>query len=77
MRLTFPPSILRGEKVGACFLKRGRNGDPLVEVAGQRLQIQVPAGDRAAEVLLLVHGDQAGTDVVDLDVLPFELFGPG
>ena len=36
----------RGQQVGAGLLERRGDGDPLVEVAGQRLQVQVPAGRR-------------------------------
>ena len=46
-------------------------------VARQRLEVEVPARDGSAHVLLLVLSDQAGADVVDVDPLPVELTWAG
>ena len=56
----------RREQVGAGLLKRRGDGDPPVEMARQRLEVQVPLGDGTPQVLSLIQRDQAGTDVVDI-----------
>ena len=66
-----------GEEIGAGLLKGRGDGDSPVEMAGARLEVQVPAGDRASDVLFLIHHHQPGADVADIELLPVELFGPG
>ena len=53
IRLTLPPAIFAGDQVGARLVQRRRDGDAVIDVAGPRLQVQVPGGDLVAEVLLL------------------------
>ena len=68
---------LRGEQIRAGLLKGRGDGDPAIEMAGTRFEIEVPAGDRPPEVLLLIHCNETRADVADIDLLPVELPGPG
>ena len=61
------------QQVGPCLLQGRGHVDPSVEVPRGRVQLQLPAGDEPAHVLLLIEPDQAGTDVVHVDPLPVEL----
>ena len=72
-----PSATFRGDEVGAGFLQRRGDGDALVEMLVARLEVELPAGDFFADVLLLLFLDEPIADVGDVHLLPIELLGLG